>query len=724
MRVAYGVDGVGEDAQRLLDGQLSSGDRVARVQELDAESHALRCGEGATAQCAWSLVLASSAALEQSRDGMMTALRPFVDACQRVHVPSAACFWLRMGRAPQWESLVRRHGARASDDLVLLAVRHGSIGLVVAPPGKAGRDAQELMGWLQEVLDGKIPPSAAELPPFPQAITPDEEPSEDLLTLVMRKVKHLSNTIQAELDKLVVKAEGYFTKMDTEEKTMFAGVVLCCLMLFSLVCRQCCCCCCCGRRAARLTEEEAVKQLSPVLAVQLQRGGGEKLGLSIAPNSEGGFTITGVTEGTLADRWNMSQPSAELRVRKGDRIISVTSYPPSSGGQGVFASSAGAIQDALRSGDDVCLAIAMARNDQEVQRLATIVCLEGLSLSEAVELTPPCSSWGGAAKDASALEVARISPALAKLNETRRAEGGCSLQQLQVGDRIVSVNGALDVRGLVGKPSPKLMVARWRPLGTVRAERFRVDIERTGPTDRLGMQIQTIPGDSTAQLEVLETFPEGAIARWNSTGSGTRVLAGDRILSVNGQDKDIQQQLANMKVAIEFERWIDDSAGSNSVFHQASGGGQAFSGAPPPMPVAPLGTTSPVPASLKQDGASESAFLFPWRSVVLALLITFSVLGERPMLQHVLEALSVLEPCAAVTRSVLLAVHQKDQVSVAVLLFMVGCLFTMRFLWYEVRMMGKPQQRRTLPQLFVALFASAFLGCGNFCLMTWAGVPA
>ncbi|CAE8633168.1 unnamed protein product, partial [Polarella glacialis] len=55
-------------------------------------------------------------------------------------------------------------------------------------------------------------------------------------------------------------------------------------------------------------------------------------------------------------------------------------------------------------------------------------------------------------------------------------------------------------------------------------------------------------------------------------------------------------------------------------------------------------------------------------------------------------------------------IHPELHNDVALLLLFVGMLFSLYFLYYEVSMRKQPEERRLLPQLFVALLASGLLG--------------
>merc|ERR1719343_506199 len=79
------------------------------------------------------------------------------------------------------------------------------------------------------------------------------------------------------------------------------------------------------------------------------------------------------------------------------------------------------------------------------QRITGCVLLENMALKDVAEFRPPQVSWTGD-PDAYGLEIAAVGPKLAEWGEARKAEGGCCLQSLQVGDRIISINSSTVVR--------------------------------------------------------------------------------------------------------------------------------------------------------------------------------------------------------------------------------------------------------------------------------------
>jgi len=714
MRVAYYMDGIVADAKRLLEGQLSAGDKVARVQELDAPTYEQRCGPAQ--QCGWTLTLATSAALENKRNDLFIAMKPFVEACQHRHdknIP-VGCFWLRLQRASEWNSLLQKHGMSPAAESVLFAFKteeDGTSSISVAGPEKLGASIPIGL-WYQEVVSSSQAFPTAVLPTKPLAVVPSEEPTPGFQQLAMRKFNRLTASLMAKLEDLVGQSLTSFKTMDAEDKTMCAGAVLCVLMFLGFLCNQFCC----GRR--RVTTEAEALKLVPVITVPLRRGEGEKLGMSIGESSLGGFVINDINPGTLLDAWNAAQSMPALKIQKGDRVIAVTTHDAS--GAVNRKVQLGEISDTLKSPGDITLSIAAPRSENDAVFITATVQLEGLKLQEVAKLAPPVHSWGGAAKDLSALEIVEVGPALASWNQARQAEGSCSMQQLRVGDRIVSINGSLDLQKVVNAPSPLILLTRWQVASHIRAERIEVAVERTGPEDRLGLHLRELP-NAAAHLQITDVSPSGAINRWNQSSHGRQVLKGDRVMTVNGQTKELQKVMAeaSSKVDMQVERWTDT----------VQDGGNMFAGVARPAVTTGAGH---FPEATKTAAAAAAAAvpvkpdtrksLVPWRTAIMLVFGCLLFLGNDGTKRWSEQVSAVIEPLVATARSSMLSVSPDLWAHVAAFLLSLGCLLTLRFLWYEVRMLGRPSERTMVWQLFVALHASIFLGCGNFYLLAWAGV--
>merc|ERR1719210_1182863 len=108
----------------------------------------------------------------------------------------------------------------------------------------------------------------------------------------MRKLRQVmaKYEIEPDVDKIQAKIQKEFAKLDSEEKCMVVGAVLCAVMLVLFVFKSCCC----RRRAGPLSEEELLGKLKPVVTVPLQKQEGEKLGMAITPSGQDSFIVTSV----------------------------------------------------------------------------------------------------------------------------------------------------------------------------------------------------------------------------------------------------------------------------------------------------------------------------------------------------------------------------------------------------------------------------------------------
>lgn len=321
-----------------------------------------------------------------------------------------------------------------------------------------------------------------------------------------------------------------------------------------------------------------------------------------------------------------------------------------------------------------------------------MVVLEGMSLNDAAAVRKPERSFGAAA-DALAVEIVKLNPALEAWNATRLSEGRCCTQTLQEGDRVISVNSSTDARSYLSLAAPTLVIARWRPAGSLRADQFDLSIDRTGTEERLGMQIRRLPG--TQHIIVLDVVDGGAVHRMNTSGGSRPVLKGDRIINVNGKTDyaTIQEELAKKASTFRFERWIDDSSGAPPVVPGIPAPSQA-----PPKPASAPEPSSSGPPPSTPPGDDGSGY-------VVGLGIMMAVLALVPPQ----EVMNVLRPQAS---------------SVALILLCVGGLLAIHVFWREMSMLWKAEERQTAPQLFTAFLASVCLGYGNWFLFTWAGVYA
>merc|ERR1719271_1965490 len=95
---------------------------------------------------------------------------------------------------------------------------------------------------------------------------------------------------------------------------------------------------------------------------------------------------------------------------------------------------------------------------QEKHNMMRLVCtctLDGLKLQGNVELKENrgmTTDW----------EVVSIGDAISRMNKAMQRKGACCTQCLRVGDRVVSVNGKMEIGSNLSEPSPNLFIVRWR----------------------------------------------------------------------------------------------------------------------------------------------------------------------------------------------------------------------------------------------------------------------
>lgn len=742
-KVGYSFDGVQQQAERLLRGQHGPEDYIARVQEFDPESYEWRCEGG----CDWTLLFATTAAKEQQ--DFSSALRPFVEACKMLHYSqqafgaSSACFWLRLDRAPAWRSLLEARGADLSSGMAMGALwsggpREGSDtkALLVVPKGTAGGTAVELQAWLSDRMKTGIdfidslrlpgPP-----PPPPPALEPWEEVAQrgswtDLWAEVLAQLD------SAGAGKLAAFWQDV-QRWDQEDQTMLAGGVMLVVLGLFFLCRACCC-----GTSGRPTEEQAL-QVAPVVAVTLHKPEGERLGLTFPSGGGAALNISEVNEEGLMGKWNACQPDLERRVQPGDRIVWVSGKDAA--GKVLVATSRPAMTNTLKGTGDISLGIAAKRFAQGIQCVRGTVVLKGLSLQEAIDFGPPTHSSGGDAADAIAVEVTALRPPLEAWNARQRELGSCCTQRIEVGDRIVSVNSSTDVRSGLSSKEPTVVVVRLRPQGVVRTDALDVNIERSGPEDRLGLHIRNRPGDA-AEIEVLEVVDGGMVSRWNA-GGGRPVFAGDRLVAVNGaRDRPgMQAALQTGKATLTFQRYADDGAatGLSAAGAPAAAAGQpGWQQAPGPPSAGPaaVGGGAPLqgqPGSKQAPAAAPGVAAAPAAAgggswlMLLAGALAASALGVAGVAVDGMPSPHVVrmavggarQPMPASFRSFMVQIRPELYDSIAVLFLFAGCALTVSFFWCEISMDRKLST--LIFQIFQALFASIFLAHGSVFLLTWAG---
>lgn len=520
-----------------------------------------------------------------------------------------------------------------------------------------------------------------------------------------------------DLEKYIAKAQATWHTLDTEEKVMVFGATLCVVLLLGWIFRKTCC----GSRALP-TEEQALKTVGPVVTVLLHRPGSERLGMSLRPNDEGSSTIQSITEGALLDEWNRMQSSEVRRIRNGDKIISVTS-------NGTSCSSGGAMTDKLKEGGDVTLSVALLRKPEEVKSLGQLVSgmvvLEGLNLQKDATLRAPSLTSAGAF-DRAAMEVASLGPALSAWNDARRAEGCCSTQTIEVGDRIVCINASTNVPAVLATQSPSVVLARWKEAGTCSMASFDATIQKQGENDKMGIVISPHPLGHGPAL-VMKIMDTGAVARWNGSGNSA-ILKGDSIVSVNGRTSylEIQRELGSAAPQIRIERWVSTGAVPASSFGYPGAAPMAAFAAAAPAPLAAPGQAAkapvPMPAPSSSSGSSSSgggstSFL-PWRGISLVLFLMVYLLDEgegnasKACFYAALKFNQMLKVAAK-------QVPKDDQGSMAAALLAGAALLTLNFVWAEA---VAAKRKSLLWQVMLATVASVLYGYGYWFLIGWAGV--
>eukprot|EP00930_Biecheleria_cincta_P048186 TRINITY_DN33537_c0_g1_i1.p1 TRINITY_DN33537_c0_g1~~TRINITY_DN33537_c0_g1_i1.p1 ORF type:complete len:111 (+),score=24.62 TRINITY_DN33537_c0_g1_i1:62-394(+) len=75
-------------------------------------------------------------------------------------------------------------------------------------------------------------------------------------------------------------------------------------------------------------------------------------------------------------------------------------------------------------------------------------------------------------------------------------------------------------------------------------------------------------------------------------------------------------------------------------------------------------------------------------------------------------------------RKLLQSIHPELYTDVALLMLFTGLVVGLHFFYYEVKMLKRPVERQSLPQLCLALVSSTLLGLGYFFLMASADLYA
>lgn len=705
-RIKYGLDGVIGEAERLLTGQLSAADRISRIQEMTSEAYTGRCKPDVP-NCAWSLLLITGESVERRRDDLLQGLKHFVDACRMVQAAptpgsqGAPCFWVRLGRSPEWKDALQARGVDAGVDFAMGALRQDPLSLAAEAAPQDGMHSRQLFTWFQSALqDGSGASALTSLPALPYTLLPEEEPNEPFTDRLLRKLYALVDLVP-HLAADPKSIQPVFQALDGESQIMAASVgILAALLLLPLLKYTCC------RRRSPGTEDDALTGVEMLINVSLKRKKGDPLGIRIDTCPRGGFSVGSLDAGVIS-RWNETQPQKELQIRTGDRIVSVST---TSGGRTISSNLEHTISNVLKLEEEFCIGVALCRKPQEVRQLVSWVSLEGLVPKSIAEFSAPRSSYGGALDDF-ASEVTKVGPELEAWNSARRREGACCTQTIEVGDRIISVNGLTDVRKHLDLKSPTLMVVKFRLAGAVQSRTVEVNIERTSKEDKLGLSIRPHPG--AQEMDVLEIAGGAAVDRWNQNNPGRGVLRGDRLTQVNDKQTvdTMKGELATPNLALKFERWGTDARTGPVVQ-------PPISPTPPPLskdasvatpPVCSAATTAS-PSGAAPNSRSGSAFS------VSGLLLVILLCGAA--------AASILVPSGMIAGTITKSIPSQSRRDASLGILAVGALIGLRFLWYEVAMLQKPDQRALAPQLLTAFIASCFLGCGHMLLLSWAGALA
>eukprot|EP00929_Paragymnodinium_shiwhaense_P035825 TRINITY_DN19299_c0_g1_i1.p1 TRINITY_DN19299_c0_g1~~TRINITY_DN19299_c0_g1_i1.p1 ORF type:complete len:1009 (-),score=245.19 TRINITY_DN19299_c0_g1_i1:318-3344(-) len=625
-KITYELSGVGSDTERLLSGD-SGTSKLARVQEYDQRNFAGRCGDNPT-RCSWMMVLGTDGAFEDKRNDLAELLKQFTEACKSLQVmekyPQLACFWLRLDRSPEWkvylagiQSVVPGKPTVA----VLQRRQEGGMGIQVSPTGEAipeslqGLDltTQESARW--STFDGIARYSvglvrffeksakselfdASRMPELPVPLRPEDEPQESDFNRYIRYYQEVMDCVTEpnclyDLSKKSLLTTGIISpeSSDAEAKTMLVGTGLATFMFAFFFLRRilgCLCPCCCRRSAGKMSEDEVLKRIEMLITVDLQRASpAEKYGLGIEPSNMGGMTITAVNPDGLVGKWNAQQTKEAAKIQRGDRVVMVTFE---SNGQQVQKTKSSDMATAFTSGlNRLVLTVATTRGEAEVLKLTATVGLDGISLSSDLLTSEVDEGKAG-------LLVSQISPKLQERNSSLRGEGACCTQLIEVGDRLV-------MSKIAAEPAAHVVIAKLRYTDQVRTDTFDVSLQRSGPEDRLGMQVRQHPS-SPKHMEVLDVLPEGMVARHGAAPGARKVLKGDRLIAANGKDGP-QAMGAEFKaetLMLRFERWIDGANGAapGGIVSAAPAAAAAppMPGAPPPPGLGKVGPPMPGPGGL------------------------------------------------------------------------------------------------------------------------------
>jgi len=612
-KITYERSGIGNDVERLLSGD-SGMSKLARIQELDSRVYDARCRDSTSGQCSWSISVATEADFDEKRGEVSQLMKEFNDACKSLQVPEKypqlACFWLRLSRAPEWRKALASSGAQFGDGKpVVFAWRQTPSGVLFAALGEALPErstsmqlsTQEQARW--STFDGVAyysigicrfveralaadPGSIGEFqaPVLPAPLRREDEPKESPTEKATRQYHEAVDCLSDQaciLDTIEfgMFAAGVITpdSSESEKKTMMVGCGIALIMFLAFFWNRCCCCCGCSkRRPSKLDETQVLRNMQLLISVSLSRASKEaKYGLGIEPAPEGGLQVNDVNEGGLVGRWNATQPREAGKVRRGDRIVAVI---VNDNGKQTVCTQTKAMQSAFAN-DNLVLQVAANRAENEVIKVASTLTIDeaslkkkgfsfaSLDLTQDAELVEVPNSQAG-------MQVMKIGPKVEEWNQKARTDGTCCSQCIDVGDRVTI------------SPDKHVLNCKFRFPEQVRTNSFEVIVQKSGPEDRLGMQIRASPC-YPAQNEVLDVL-DGAVQRCCSAPGGQPVWRGDRLVAANGKEGTaaMAAEFRAETVTLRFERWADQAGGSgpsNAPADATSAFGSAPAVGPPAM---------------------------------------------------------------------------------------------------------------------------------------------
>mmetsp|Transcript_36349 Transcript_36349/g.58217 ORF Transcript_36349/g.58217 Transcript_36349/m.58217 type:complete len:988 (+) Transcript_36349:98-3061(+) len=788
-KVRYILDGISGEVERILNGELGNDDKLGWLQEFDADAYKSKCqdAEDPTVSCSSIFLFATSPELEQRREDLVAAAKPFNDACRKIGEDKGgevACFWLRRGRAEEWDSVLQQKFQGVTGEALAVAVKKGSPDQISMAPQDIVGSTERITAWFDEVLDSKASMQAlVPWPALPRTLRVTDEPEEDQYSKIFRKALFIIGCLQNSECRANQKYEDeFFLRLHIllqqyglyeyyvqllgpgTDWTVVAGVAVLVLFFLFVLCKRCCC----GSRRATRTEQEAAESAEFLFSVTLTKSQeGEKLGMNLTTVAAGGVRVDTIDENGLVSRLNAKETRPERQIRLGDRIVCVTGDV---GGTKTSAREKDKMLPILKSMQSTLTLSRHVYSNKHPSTLRIIgTChLEGIPLHGNVELG---LADGGGPLD---FEIKSLGPALVQWNELKNQQGACCTQQLQVGDRIISVGGSTNV--LVPPPVAQpqqpqkalpVLFVRWRAANSIKARTIEVNIEKDDGA-RLGMEIRTRQYEPK-QLEILDVVADGTMAlKWNNDQRNEPIRRGDRIASVGGKtDKEsISAGLAEKRISMCFERWVETSAGAIDASPVAPMPGElarmstmdylkenhAQQATPPlasmpaptptpsppsvpsfqPTPQAVSSPPPPIPQPTKAPSSSRSVTsgaapapirgnAFPWMSVLVSMVIaTVVVLGG---LRGGAPGSDAKTRIPAEAQVYLKQINPELYPEVAALLLLLGLLMAANFMRNEYLENYSPGLGAgVLQQLCGAAVASTFLGFGSFFLLAWSGV--